>query len=139
MPPAHEFITPDFEKYARRLNDVKFSTTARYTHELMSGALMWADEKPDIPFSELGWFRAALAYRSSVILGDPLPEYEPIWKELQRLAPKWPGFQPERCAPSPEIVGYLKKKKKGFERYLDRCNKMASGCWKPLSGENRAL
>ena len=38
----------------------------------MSGALMWEDEKANLPFAELGWFRAALAYRNSIILGQPL-------------------------------------------------------------------
>ena len=71
-----------------------FSETAGRFYELMSGALMWDDEKANLPFSELGWFREALAYRSSIILAQPRSEFEPIWTVLKRVAPKWPGFRP---------------------------------------------
>jgi len=101
---------------------------------MMSGALMWDDEKPDIPLSELGWFRAALAYRSSVILGQPRTEFESIWLALQRLAPKWPGFRPERCTPSSELLDYLNEQQKSSARSLDRLDAAVSGRWKPLSG-----
>ena len=88
---SSSLITPEFERHARRLNDLTFSETARRFYEMMSGALMWDDEKPDIPFSELGWFRAALAYRSSIILGQPRTEFESVWSALLRIAPDWPG------------------------------------------------
>ena len=104
---------------------------------MMSGALMWDDEKPDIPFSELGWFRAALAYRSSVILGQPRTEFESVWIALQRIAPNWPGFRAERCTPSPELVDYLQEQRKSSARSLDRLDAATSGSWKPLSGRRR--
>lgn len=130
-------ITPEFEKHAQRLNDLTFSETARRFYEMMSGALMWEDEKPDLPFSEIGWFRAALAYRSSVILGQPRPELESVWSALQRIAPEWPGFRPERCTPSPELVDYLNEQGKRSARSLDRLDGLMSGRWKPLSGKGR--
>ena len=134
---SSSLITPEFERYARRLNDLTFSGNARRFYEMMSGALMWDDEKPDIPFSELGWFRAALAYRSSVIFGQPRAEFESIWSALQRIAPKWPGFRPERCSPNPELVDFLNEQRKASARSLERLDKAASGQWKPLSGEGR--
>jgi hypothetical protein len=120
-------ITPKFERHARLLNDLTFSGTARRFYEMMSGALMWDDEKPDIPISELGWFRAALAYRSSVILGQPRTEFESIWSALQRLAPKWPGFRTERCTPSPELVDYRNEQRKSSARSLDRLDATMNG------------
>ncbi len=131
---SSSLITPEFERHARRLNDLTFSETARRFYEVMSGALMWDDEKPDIPFSELGWFRAALAYRSSVILGQPRTEFESIWSALQRTAPKWPGFRAERCTPSPELVDFLNAQRKSSKRSIDRLDDAMSGRWKPLSG-----
>ena len=127
-------ITADFERYARTLDDVIFSETARPFYEAMSGGLMWGDEQSEIPFSELGWFRAALAYRTSVILGQPRNELESIWNALRRFAPNWPGFRAERCSPSPELVELVNKEKKSMARLLDRTNAAVSGKWKPLSG-----
>ena len=127
-------MTPGFQQHARLLNDLAYSATARRVYEMMSGALMWEDEKADLPFSELGWFRAALAYRSSVILGQPRTEFEPIWGALQRVAPKWPGFRAERCTPSPELVEFLNAQKGSSKRSLDRLDDAISGRWKPLSG-----
>lgn len=130
-------ITSEFERHARRLNDLTFSETARRSYEMMSGALMWDDEKPNIPFSELGWFRAALAYRSSVILGQPRCEFGAIWSALRRIAPDWPGFRSERCTPSPELVDYLNEQRKSSARLFDRLGAATSGHSKPLSGSER--
>lgn len=130
-------LTPEFASHARRLNDLVFSETAPQFFEMMSGALMWDDEKPDIPSSELGWFRAALAYRSSVILGQPRTEFESIWSALRRIAPGWPGFRSERCTPSAVLVEYLNEQRKSSARSLDRLDARTSGKWKPLSGRGR--
>jgi hypothetical protein len=134
---SSSLITPDFERHARRLGDLTFSEKSRPFYEVMSGALMWDDEKPDIPISELGWFRAALAYRSSVLLGAPRTEFESIWSALQRMAPNWPGFRSERCTSSAELVDYLNKQRKSSARYLDRLDAAMSESWKPLSGGRR--
>jgi hypothetical protein len=125
MRPRPSLMTPEFEKYAPLLNDLVFSETARPFYEMLSGALMWDDEKPSIPFSEIGWFRVALAYRTSVILGDPRVEFEHIWVSLQRAAPKWPGFRPERCTPSPELLDCINNGKKSCEGWLDRLDAAA--------------
>ena len=120
-------ITPEFEEYAGLLNDLPFSQTARHFYEMMSGALMWEDEKGELPFSELGWFRAALAYRSSILLGQPRPEFESIWTALMRVAPNWPGFRAERCTPSSELVAYLNEQEKSSKRTLDHLDAATGG------------
>ena len=131
-PPS--LVTPNFEKCARCLNDLSFSKTALPIYEVMSGALMWEDEKPEIPFSELGWFRAVLAYRTSIILGQPRREFESIWSALREIAPNWPGFRAERCTSTPELVEQFGAQKKKSIRALDRMDAALSGRRKPLSG-----
>jgi len=131
-------ITSGFEKHAQKLSNLPHSETARRFYELMSGAVMWEDEKPNIPFSELGWFRAALAYRSSILLGEPRTEFEDIWNALKRIAPDWPGFRLERRTPSDELVAYLNEQRKGLKRSLKRLEAAADGSWKPLFGEKKS-
>jgi len=130
-------ITAQFEKYARLLNTLPFRASARHFYEVMSGAIMWDDEKADIPFSEIGWFRVALAYRSSLILGAPRKEFEAVWFALQKAAPAWPGFRGERCAPSEELVRFLAESKKKSSRRLDLFDSVVSGRSKPFSGESK--
>jgi hypothetical protein len=134
---ALSLLTPDFEVHARLLNELSFSEKAHHFYEMMSGALMWEDEKAKLPFSELGWFRAALAYRSSIILAQPRSEFEPIWTALKRVAPKWPGFRAERCTPSSELVDYLNQQGKKSMRSLDRLDATISGRINLLSGRKR--
>lgn len=131
---ALSLLTRRFEKYAQLLNSLPFSDKAHPFYEIMSDALMWDDEKANLPISELGWFRAALAYRSSVILAQPRTEFEPIWNSLKRIAPKWPGFRPERCTPSLELVDILNRQRKILKRELDRLDAAASGRSKLLAG-----
>jgi hypothetical protein len=134
MTPDNSLLTPDFEKYARLLDDLAFRKSARQLYEVMSGSVMWDDEKASIPFSQLGWFRAALAYRSSVILGKPRIEFEPVWRELQRVAPNWPGFRAERCTPNPALVEYLNTHTKNSMRQINRLDDALSERRKLLSG-----
>jgi hypothetical protein len=100
----------------------------------MSGALMWPDEKARMPFSEIGWFRFALAYRSSLILGKPRSEFEPVWIALKRVAPNWPGFRVDRCSPATHLVDLLNKQRNKSARRLNRLDRGANKEWKPLSG-----
>src|SRR5882672_7039708 len=112
MLPEHPLITMDFGKHARLLNDLPFSAEARRFYEMMSGALMWEDEKIHFPSDELGWYRAALAYRTSLILGHPRTEFEPIWDAIKQVAPNWIGFLPERCKPSTELAEFIDQQRK---------------------------
>lgn len=129
-------ITPDFERYARRLNGVSFSETATPFYEMFSGALMWEDEKAPLPFSELGWFRAVLAYRTSKIMGQPRTEFESIWNALREIAPDWPGFREERCQSTSKLAEMVEKERNTAKRSIDRLEAVTSGRWKPLSGNN---
>lgn len=133
MPTASPFITPEFERHARLLNALPFRESARHVFEMMSGAVMWEDEVADLPFSEIGWFRVALAYRSSLIVGAPRQEFEAVWVALRKAAPDWPGFRSERCARSEELARFLADAKKKSVRTLDRVDSVLSGRSAPLS------
>ena len=128
-------ISPNFERCARLLDQLPYRKGARCFYEAMSGGLMWDDEKVKLPFSELGWFRAVLSYRSSVILGVPRSQYAPIWDALQRAAPNWPGFRSDRCTAEPESIKLLNGASKRFVRNLNRIDAAVSGDWRPLSGK----
>lgn len=137
MPTTPSLISPEFERYALLLNDLPFRESARRVYEVMSGAIMWEDERTDIPFSEIGWFRMALAYRSSVIAGVPRVEFEQIWVALKKSAPHWPGFRSERCTPSEELAHFLAQSKKKSNREIQLLDFVLSGHSKPLSGSQR--
>ena len=128
-------ISPEFERYARLLGELSYRETAGYFYEVMSGGVMWDDEKADLPFDELGWFRAILAYRTSVLLGEPRKEFEAIWNAVKEFAPNWPGFRSERCTPSSELMEFLMKSSKKTMRAIDRMDASLSGRWRPLSGK----
>jgi hypothetical protein len=51
-----------------------------------------------------------VAYRTSLILGQPIEEYRGPWDQLRRECPEWPGFRPERS--SPELARPLARDRK---------------------------
>jgi len=137
MPTEQPWSTPDFAKYARSLDSLPFQPDAKPQYEIMSGALIWRDELANLPPSEVGWYRSALAYRSSVIMGSPRREFESVWAALKAAAPNWPGLRPERCAQSSELRDILAKSGTKVKRDIDRIDGALSGQWKPLSGHDR--
>jgi hypothetical protein len=80
------------------------SPGAVLSYELLSDALVWSDEIPELegaradrPFWPL---RYVLRYRTSLILGAPEEQFREYWDAAQRLFPDWPGFDPRRQAPA---------------------------------------
>lgn len=137
MPASPSLLTPDFMQHARRLNDLQYRESARRFYEVMSGAILWEDEQAQLPFSEIGWFRCALAYRSSVILGAPRTEFESIWRALHEIAPDWPGFRKERSEAGGELARFLQESKKKSAREIDRLDAATRGDWSPLLGKEK--
>jgi hypothetical protein len=39
-----------------------------------------------------------LAFRASLILGQPIEEYRCVWDQVREACPEWPGFRPSRCS-----------------------------------------
>ncbi|PQO33449.1 hypothetical protein C5Y96_11440 [Blastopirellula marina] len=71
----------------------------------VSGGLLWSDEYPPeamaVCFSSNNWaFRYVLAYRASLIQGEPREEFSAPWDQLVEQCPNWPGLRPERQSPT---------------------------------------
>jgi hypothetical protein len=79
-----------------------YDPDAKGSYELMSGGLMWPDEHPKIgsPGCELislvRVYRFLIAYRASITLGEERAEFRPVWEQVVRDAPNWPGLRQER-------------------------------------------
>ena len=121
-------MTPEFEKileplreYAKRLDRMDTpSPVATPFYELMSGGLVWSDEKiTDVP-SEVIWaLRPLFAYRASLIVGAPEEKWRPYWNECRTLFPRWVGFHPDRQRQAPELIVLLKKGEAAMLRDLE--------------------
>ncbi|MDB5307465.1 MAG: hypothetical protein JWO38_1667 [Gemmataceae bacterium] len=82
------------------LDRMPFEPAARGVFEWLSGGLMWPDEFPfGTPerraMSEAGSIGCLLACRASLTLGQQTGLY-PLWEQVLRHAPNWPGLRPER-------------------------------------------
>lgn len=61
-----------------------------------------------------------MAFRTSLIKGEPIEEYRRNWDQLLGACPEWPGFRPERC--SVDLLPAWRRECKrmciGFERWI---------------------
>jgi hypothetical protein len=84
------------------LDRMPFDPMARGRFELMSGGLIWSDEFPPSGSSEgelvrAQWvYRYLIAYRRALTLVEDRVAFLPIWEQVVRGAPNWPGLRPER-------------------------------------------
>ena len=87
------------------LRAARFDPSARPGLELLSGTLIWGDEAY-LEFPAVCRHYGCMAYwepvafRSSLIRGQPDESYRRGWEELERACPEWPGFRPERRSES---------------------------------------
>jgi len=87
---------------AGRLAALRPSPTAAVFYELMSDALVWDDEIPDLNAGGAGEFhclRFIFRYRTTLILDRPDERFRGHWDEAGRLFPAWPGFDAARRSP----------------------------------------
>jgi hypothetical protein len=103
-----------------RLNSISEpSPSATVFYEIMSGALVWSDEKIERVPTEVIWaLRPLFGYRSSLIKGAPLQKWRPYWEECQLIFPRWIGFHADRAKSTPELLRILKLGEKKLERCL---------------------
>jgi hypothetical protein len=80
-----------------------YDPAAKGRYELMSGGLIWGDEFPELGSAERqsisagDVWRFLVAYRASITLGDKeWVALRPLWEQVVREAPNWPGLRPER-------------------------------------------
>jgi hypothetical protein len=90
--------------------------------DVMTESIIWNDEMTsEIRSDRRSWsLRPLFYYRSTVILKQPDTQYENHWVLGKHLFPNWPGFAPERTAPSDEVVAFLKDKIQNVARNFDR-------------------
>jgi hypothetical protein len=122
-------VNPEFEKiiaplraHAARLDAMaEPSPTATVFYEVMSGALVWSDEKiKDVPTQVIWSLRPLWAFRSSVISGAPAEKWRLYWDACVALFPRWIGFRPERMKSSPELLKILEDGRASVKRELER-------------------
>ena len=107
--------------HAKRLDSIDTpSPDATPFYEIMSGGIVWSDEKiTDVP-SEVVWaLRPLFAYRASLIVGAPEEKWRAYWAECQKLFPRWIGFRADRQRQAPELVVLLKKGEAAMLRDLE--------------------
>jgi hypothetical protein len=105
------------------LRQARWDANATYSFEIMSGGFAWSDEclgqVAFICMERGSWaFRFVLGYRASLSREAPREEFRASWEQLQRECPEWPGFRPERRAPSlaAELDREQRKLCAGFRR-----------------------
>lgn len=87
---------------APRMRELKPAPEASVFYELMSDALVWSDEIPDLETGDVRTFhclRFVFRYRTTLMLGAPDGRFQGVWEEARKLFPDWPGFDPRRQAP----------------------------------------
>lgn len=92
------------------LRGARYRPEAERSYEIMSGSFWWSDELVGETFAACrrhgSWaFRYLMGYRGSLIRGAPDAELEPVWQQVARACPDWPGLRPERN--SPTLAGAL--------------------------------
>lgn len=79
--------------------------------EMISGAIFWSDEGVleliALSRHHGGSAKELLAYRTSLLLGEPREELRFAWEEAKARCPEWIGFRPERVAFSPTWSAYV--------------------------------
>ncbi len=84
---------------AVRMQPLRPAPGASIFYELMSDALVWSDEIPDLDSGDLRDFhclRFVFRYRTTLILGAPDARFQGFWEEAKNLFPDWPGFEARR-------------------------------------------
>jgi hypothetical protein len=78
---------------------------AERSYEVMSGSFWWSDELVRDTVASCrrhdSWaFRYLMGYRGSLIRGAPESGLLPVWDQVTRECPNWPGLRIERNSPS---------------------------------------
>ena len=84
---------------------------------MLADALFWSDELPkNLPFEASNSLRFLLRYRTSIIEGKPVKEFEGVWLKAKQLFPAWIGFRTERCMPNNKLVCKLEELRRDSEK-----------------------
>jgi len=85
------------------LREARYDPDACRGFNRPAGAFLWSDER--LPQArEICCAHASraefylLAFRSSLIQGEPIEEFRSPWEQLRQACPEWPGFRAERSS-----------------------------------------
>jgi hypothetical protein len=78
-------------------------------------------EKNGVPtFRGLGYWRALINHRTSLIMGEPGVRFREIWAKALELCLNWPGFQPNRRDPA--LAEMYKARSEASIRSFEQCD-----------------
>jgi hypothetical protein len=97
-----ELLFPDEALHI--LRGARYRPDAERSYEVMSDSFWWSDElvreASYVCRRHDSWaFRCLMGYRVSVILGAPDAHLRPVWDQVVRACPEWPGLCRERNSP----------------------------------------
>lgn len=97
------------------LAELRLDPHAEVFYDVMSGALVWTDEKLSIGLSaeQMGCLRALFRFRTSLIIGSPDRRFENLWNLLKSKCPQWIGFTLSRCSPTKALLNEYFRLKPG--------------------------
>jgi hypothetical protein len=98
--------------------------SAQPSFELLSGALIWSDERKLDSFDAVCALRPVWNYRTGLLLGEPPARFEAAWSRAKELFPEWIGFDPSRCTPTPELTALARKLQSKGDREIDKCDRL---------------
>jgi hypothetical protein len=115
----------NFEDYldglVPKLRISKRNVSAEVFYDLMSGALVWTDEKiTGLTAEEMGCLRAIFRFRTSIIAREPYERFRNLWNKLRAAYPDWIGFDPSRCQADEDLSKLYHQRKTSSKKYLDR-------------------
>jgi hypothetical protein len=105
------------EEALAELRRARYDPKARCFMDEVATGFVWSDER-------LGYARKIcrkkgnradahlMAYRRSLIRGEPVEQYRPTWEQVRQACPDWPGFRPARS--SPDLAPALDRVSKWF-------------------------
>jgi hypothetical protein len=115
----------NFEDYldnlASKLRTLKRDISAKVFYDLMSGALVWTDEKvTGLTVEEIGCLRAVFRFRTGIITNEPDERFRVLWDKLRAKYPDWIGFDPSRCQINEDLSKLYHRHKKSSKKYMKR-------------------
>jgi hypothetical protein len=86
------------------LREARYDAEASRGFHDPAGGFLWSDERMHRVRQSCAdhgsrAHTCVLAYRASLIRGQPIEEYRPAWEHLRLECPDWPGFRPDRRDP----------------------------------------
>lgn len=113
-------FTAHLPRLIARLSELKHNTDADVFFDVMSGGLVWNDEKlSGLTAEEMGCLRALFRFRSSVIIGHPDERFRDLWECAYSLASSWIGFSSDRSGCNPDLAALYARLKASSDNATD--------------------